>query len=298
MTCSSKPIDKMDFKAKPKRTVEEEEFKPKKPFSAKANPGQAQPQPQPAATAPADPAAPPGPDNPDVFTPTMPSGPGIQDGPTTYEKLSQAQASLSEGNLEKAAEAATRAIELQPRNRRAYETLAAANRMMRNYKQLAYVADEGLKTFPNDVDLLKNKAFALNKGKDYQSAMETADKALAVNPTDPAAHALKAYALGMTGDTEGMIAELKTAAALDLDFEPLLLAAQKAAPGGEPFVMPGDTREVAVKKQARPKGEGPPLQGLIIFGGMILFLLVILGVLALTMLKKGPEAPPADGTGT
>ncbi|MDD5655958.1 MAG: hypothetical protein PHF00_01730 [Elusimicrobia bacterium] len=205
-------------------------------------------------------------------------GPGIREEASTYERLVAARELLAEGKPAEAAQSAARAVELQPRNRQAYDVLAAANRALGNYSQLLYVAELGLKTFPNDPDLLKNKVFALNKKRDYAAALTAADRALAVHATDAALHALRAYALGQSGDREGMLKALETAAALDPGLESLRLEARDST-GGDPFTMPGDRRAPPVSA-ARVKPPRPPLKGLLILGGLIVLLLVMLGLLA------------------
>ena len=280
MTCGEKPISRMEYQKRPSRPdLAETNIVPKKPSGAQANP---------------DRSAPSGEAVPAQVVSAGPAGPGIREEPTTYDKLMEAQSLLTQGRPAEAAAAARRAVELQPRNRRAYDALAAAYRQLRSYKQVIYVADLGLKTFPNDADLLQNKIFALNKEKDFKAALKAADQALAVYATDPLLHALRAFALGRSGDREGMRQALGIAAALDPSFEPLLREAQKAPPDGEPFLMPGDARE-PTQKAARLKTEGPQLQGLIIFGGLIVLLLVILGLLGTGLMSQGPgEAPPED----
>ena len=296
MTCGEKAIDKMDFKKKAEKPEAEkkDDLKPK-PFSARTGPAAPQPgQPQAgAANPPEGSAPPPGEALPSEVVGSGPAGPGIRDEATTYDKLEESRSLLAQGKPAEAAEAARRAVELQPRNRQAYETLAESDRQLRNYKQALYDAEQGLKTFPNDADLLKNKIFALNKEGDFKAALETAEKALTLHSTDAVLLALKAYAMGRLGDREGMLKELVTAAALDPNFEPLLLQARAAA-GGEPFLMPGDSRE-APRQAPQPKRSRPSTQGLAIFGGLIVLLLLILGLLATSLFKKGSGEPPPEG---
>ncbi|MDD5630159.1 MAG: tetratricopeptide repeat protein, partial [Elusimicrobia bacterium] len=229
-----------------------------------------------------------------------PSAPGVLEQPSTYDKLLESQSLLSQGKPAEAAAAARRAIELQPRNQRAFDAWAEATRELRNYDQLLVISDRGLQAFPKDVDLIKNKVFALNKKKDYAAAISAADQGLGLYSTDATLLSLKAYAQERNGDREGMIKTLETVFALDPTFEPLLLDA-RASKDGEPFLMPGDSKE-APRKAVPARGERRPVAGLLIFGGLI-FLLVLLGVLAVLGVFKhsepaaaaepGPE-PPAE----
>ncbi|MFA6003392.1 MAG: hypothetical protein WC881_04925 [Elusimicrobiota bacterium] len=217
------------------------------------------------------------------------AGGGIQDGPTSFDKLSEAQSWLSQGKPAEAALAARRAIELQPRNRRAYDALATAYRLLRDYKQALYAADLGLKAFPNDAELLKTKLFALNKQKDFSAALAAAEQGLSVNATDALLYVFKAYAQGGSGDTDGMLASLQTAAALDPNLEGVLLQARRDG-SGEPFIMPGD-----IPPQARPQpgrfSARAPGKRVLVVSGLLLCLLALFVLLALSGGKKGPRSP-------
>ncbi|MCX5797628.1 MAG: hypothetical protein NTY77_19225 [Elusimicrobia bacterium] len=305
LTCGEKPIDKMDFKKKPQKDVEEESanLKPK-PFSGKANapPDQRQQQPQQQSLqgtqgSGLDTGGLPDENIPSQVISAPPSGPGVLDQPTPYDKLMESQSLLSQGKPAEAAAAARRAAELQPNNSRAFDAWAEATRELRNYDQLLAISERGLKSFPKDLDLLKNKIFALNKKKDYAAAIATADQALALYATDATLLTLKAYAQGRSGDHDGMVKTLETAFALDPTFEPLLLEA-RASKDGEPFLMPGDAKEAP--RQAVPvKRERAPVTGLLIFGGLLLLLAVLAALALLGVFKRGeaaaepgPEPPP------
>lgn len=219
----------------------------------------------------------------------VPARGAVLDGPTSFDKLNEAQSWLSQGRPAEAAIAARRAIELQPRNRRAYDALATAYRLMRDYKQVLYVTNAGLETFPNDAELLKSKIFALNKEKDFPAALAAAEQALRANATDGLLHALKAYAQGGGGDPQAMLASLQTAAALDPNLEELLLEARKGG-GSEPFVMPGDIRPQDQPRPGRSAVRLPSGRTLIV-SGLILCLLVLFALLAAGGGQKGPPAP-------
>jgi tetratricopeptide (TPR) repeat protein len=218
-----------------------------------------------------------------------PAGPGVQDQPTTYDKLMESQSLLAQGKPAEAAQAARRAVELQPRNRQAFDAWAEASRQLRGYDQVLAISQRGLQAFPNDLDLLRNKVFALNKKQDYKAALAAADQALALYATDATLLSLKAYALGRSGDHDGMVQALQTAAALDPSFEPLLLQARDSK-DGEPFLMPGDSQE-APRAAGRVKRAGRPLARLLIFGALIA-LLVVVALLAVTGVFKRGEPPP------
>ena len=284
LTCGAKPIDDMDLKKRPQREPEEQSENIKlKTVPAPAASGQG-----------AAAGGTTGETTPSQVIEAAPAGPSLQDQPTTYDKLLEAQSWLAQGRPSEAAEAARRAVELQPHNRRAFDALAESYRQLRNYPQLLYVAELGLQTFPNDPDLLKNKVFALIKSKDYTAALATAEQALMLHTTDPVLLALKAYALGRSGDRGGMIKALETAAALDPNLEPLLLDARRSAPDGEPFLLPGDSRE-ASRPSPAPRRSGPALFGLAAFGGLIVLLLFIFGLLITNLCKKErPGPPPAE----
>jgi tetratricopeptide (TPR) repeat protein len=298
MTCGSKAIDGKDYKERPDeeaQKTEKTDLKPK-PFSGKANEPQGQ-QPQQREGQPGVSrdglvtGGLPGENIPSDVITAPPSAPGVQDQPTSFDRLSEAQRLLALGKPAEAALAAREAVRLQPRNRRAFDAWAEACRELRDYDAVMAVTGLGLKTFPNDADLLKNRVFALNKKKDYAAAVALADEALVLHATDAALLALKAYALGRSGDQEGMVRTLETAAALDPNFEPLLLDA-RASKDGEPFLMPGDMKEEP--KPGMPvKRERAPVTGLLIFGGLIV-LLGILAALILTGVFKHSEEPPAS----
>ncbi len=298
LTCGEKPIDKMDFKKKPQKDEEEEKdnLKPK-PFSGRANGHQDQQQQQQPALqgqkeSGLETGGLPAENIPSQVISSPPAGPGVQDQPTTYDKLTESQSLLAHGKLAEAAAAARRAVELQPKNRQAFDAWAEASRQLRSYDQALAISERGLQSFPNDLDLLKNKIFALNKKKDYMAAITAADRALALYATDAALLALKAYALGRSGDHEGMIKALETAFALDPSFEPLLIDARKSK-DGEPFLMPGDRKEEPL--QSVPvKRESSSLTGLIIFGGLIT-LLIIVALLTVTGVFKSDEAVATPG---
>ncbi len=299
LTCGTKAIDGKEYKERPDpegKKKEKTDLKPK-PFSGKANeqPGQQPQQPtqdglgvsreglltggMPGENIPAN-----------VIT-APPTAPGLQDQPTTFDKLQEAQRWLAQGKPAEAALAAREAVRLQPRNRRAYDAWAEASRELRDYDAVLAVTELGLKTFPDDPDLLKNRIFALNKKKDYAAAIALADEALLLHSTDAALLALKAYALGRSGDKEGMVKALETAAALDPNFEPLLMDA-RASTDGEPFLMPGDFKEAPRQGGIPAPKQKLPMTGLLIFGGLIV-LLGILAALILTGAFKHSEEPPA-----
>jgi tetratricopeptide (TPR) repeat protein len=295
LTCGTKPIDGMDIQKKPQKNTEEDDsgLKPKT-LTGKANGPKTQP-PQPQAGVEGQPGdhldtggLPPENDISGVVN--APKAGGILDQPTSYDKLQESQSLLATGKLDEAADAARAAIALQPGNRRAYDALAEATRQLRNYDQVLDIAERGLKSFPNDLDLLRNKIFALNKKKDYKTAMAVADQALALYATDATLMALKAYALGRSGDHDGMVKALETAFALDPSFEPLLIDA-RSSKDGEPFLMPGDSKEEP-RKGIPIKREGGSLNGFIIFGGLIALLLVA-ALLAVTGVFKRGEAGAA-----
>ncbi|MBI5239244.1 MAG: hypothetical protein HY926_02120 [Elusimicrobia bacterium] len=294
MTCGTKAIDGKDLKARPQQEEKQDKtpLKPK-PLSGQANAPQQQPG-QPGQPGPSreglEQAPLPAENLPSEVITAPPKAPGVLDQPTTYDKLQEAQHLLALGKPAEAALAAREAVALQPRNRRAYDAWAEASRTLRNYDAVMAVTELGLKAFPDDPDLLKNRIFALNKKKDYAAAIALADQALATYATDPALLALKAYALGRSGDQSGMVKALETAAALDPNFEPLLMDARKST-DGEPFLMPGDLKEEP--KAGIPAGrQKAPVTGLLIFGGLIV-LLGLLAVLVLTGALKRGEEPPA-----
>jgi tetratricopeptide (TPR) repeat protein len=261
LTCGEKPIDKLDFKKKPQKGAEEEKdnLKPK-PFSGNANgaPGQ-QPSsaPQAQANSGRESGGLPAENTPSQVISDPSGGPGIMDQPTTYDKLMESQSLLSQGKPAEAAEAARRAVELQPGNRRAFDAWAEAARQLRGYDQVLAISERGLQSFPNDLDLLRSKVFALNKKGDYKAALAAADQALALYATDATLLALKAYALGRSGDHDGMVKALETAFALDPSFEQLLLDA-RGSKDGEPFLMPGDSKEAP---RSRPGAGSAPWPG-------------------------------------
>ncbi len=284
LTCGAKPIDDMDLKKRPQREPEEPSENIKlKIFPTPAASGQG-----------AAAGGTTGETTPSQIIDAAPTGPSLQDQPTTYDKLLEAQSWLAQGRPSEAAAAAQRAVELQPHNRRAFDALAESYRQLRNYPQLLYVAEFGLRTFPNDPDLLKNKVFALIKSKDYPAALATAEQALVLHTTDPVLLALKAYALGRSSDRGGMIKALETAAALDPNLEPLLLDARRSTPDSEPFLLPGDSRK-ASRPAPAPRRSGPAFFGLVAFGGLIVLLLFIFGLLITNLYKKErPGPPPAE----
>jgi tetratricopeptide (TPR) repeat protein len=222
----------------------------------------------------------------------VPNGPSFQDQPTSYDKTVESQSLLSQGKLAEAADAARLAVELQPNNRRAFDAWAEATRQLRNYDQALAIAERGLQAFPNDLDLLRNKIFALNKKKDYKAAIAAADQALGFYTTDATLLALKAYALGCSGDHDGMVKAMETAFAFDPSFESLLNDA-RGSKGGEPFLMPGDTRAAPRKGIPAPRKSGS-MTGFIIFSWLIA-LLVIGALLAVTGVFKRGEAEVAPG---
>jgi tetratricopeptide (TPR) repeat protein len=295
LTCGAKAIDNMDIKAIKQAPDKEDksDLKPK-PFSGKSNGPQKQPQ---------DPQPQPGVSKEGLVTGGMPAennaaqvisaaptGPGIQDQATPYDKTMEAQSLLAQGKPGEAVDAARAAIALQP-NRRAYDALAEATRTLHDNEQLLAVSEQGLKSFPNDLDLLRNKVFALNKKQDYAAAIAAADQALALYATDATLMALKAYALGRSGDHDGMVKALETAFALDPSFEPLLMDA-RSSKGGEPFLMPGDSKEEPRKGIPAPRMSGS-MARFLIFGGLIA-LLVIVALLAVTgVFKRGEAETPA-----
>ncbi len=253
LTCGEKPISKRSYKKLPSRQLKTET----PPAAGEALPSE--------------------------VIGAGPTGPGLVEGPSSYDKLQEAQSFLAQNKPAEAAEAARRAIELQPLNRRAYDALAEADRRLRNYTEVLYVVETGLRSFPNDIDLLKNKIFCLNKAKDWKAALQTCDQALAVDTTDPVLYALKAFALGSSGEREGMLKALATASALDPSFEPLQTAAQKAAAGQEPFLMPGDSPQPIQKKSPL---KSQRTRGLMILGGLIALFILIVSLLGVKLFAK------------
>ena len=301
MTCGEKAINNKDFQAKPddSEKTEKTDLKPK-PFSGKAN-GPQEPQPPPPqpegslqgqSGSGLETGGLPAENIPSQVITASPSGPALRDQPTTYDKLMESQSLLAEGKLVEAADAARRAVELQPKNRRAFGAWAEATRQMRNYDAVLSVTDLGLKSFPNDLDLLKNKIFALNKKKDYAAAIALADQALALYATDATLLTLKAYALGRSGDHDGMVKALETACALDPNFEPLLMDARKSK-DGEPFIMPGDSKEEP-KTGIPVKRERAPINGLLIFGGLLVLLGILAALAVLGVFKRSEPEPPSE----
>ncbi|MFA6316551.1 MAG: protein kinase, partial [Elusimicrobiota bacterium] len=206
------------------------------------------------------------------------------------QATSAAEAKFGSGDFREAARLAGEAIEANPYNPRAFLVRGLALREKKQCRAAAADADAGLALKPNDMSLLKLRADSLNCAKDYKNALETAEIILSFNPTDAGATVMKAWALRGLGDREGMLAELKKAAALDLRFEYTLASAERMKDDPEAFfLLPGQLppeKEAAGKKGA---GLGKGARLLIAVGfGFLTFVGIMMGILQWVRSRSAP----------
>lgn len=201
---------------------------------------------------------------------------------------SQAAQALMMRDFQRARDYAVRSSELTAANPDAWRLRAMADGHLKDYKQAIKDADEGLKLYPRDKQLLNIKAFSQNKAKDCKGALVTADAALAADANDGAAWMNRAYALAGAGDRQGMLDALRKAAALDPRYAGALEAAMKIDPSLDPasLFLDDDGRAAAA-----PAKKGIPRAWLLaaLAAGALFTLAGFYGVT-----RRSEPEPPAD----
>ena len=79
------------------------------------------------------------------------------------------------------------------------------------YQDAIQTINQGLATYPTDVNLLNNKGYAFYKLGDYQNAVTSYDQALAIDSTQNRTWINKGDALYQMGDYQGAVAAYTTA---------------------------------------------------------------------------------------
>jgi tetratricopeptide (TPR) repeat protein len=79
------------------------------------------------------------------------------------------------------------------------------------YQDAIQTINQGLATYPNDVNLLNNKGYAFYKLGDYQNAVASYNQALAIDSTQNRTWINKGDALYQMGDYQGAVAAYTTA---------------------------------------------------------------------------------------
>ncbi|MBI3565580.1 MAG: protein kinase [Elusimicrobia bacterium] len=201
-----------------------------------------------------------------------------------------AKRALTLGDLRGAAEAARRAIAMNPANAAAYSLAAVANIRLKDYAAALAAAESGLKVAPNSAALHDFKAFALNGLKDRRGALAAADRALELKRNDPVAYFNRAVALYGLGDRDGSLTALKSAAALDPKFLPALNEALRLPTDADLlYLFPGD----APAPEAAPESAAGARPAWLLLGGGVLVGLLIAGLaLALTRRPAPSRAAP------
>ncbi len=185
------------------------------------------------------------------------------------------------GDYNAAIARATRAIELDARNAMAYYLRAAAYSRQARYDLASRDAMAGLRLAPRSKPLLITRAFSSNRTKDYKDAMAAANAALELDPRSADAFANRAYAIGALGDRNGMIEQLKQAAALDARYKKSLDSALQMPQDSDLlFLFPGEAlpSKGAGGASASAGAKGKRF-GMVAIGSLIGGLLLALGFL-------------------
>jgi tetratricopeptide (TPR) repeat protein len=134
-------------------------------------------------------------------------------GEALQRQFETAKASLASGNLDQAESDFRRTIALGLRQ------LGNLSISEDRFKQATQLLDEALKLTPDDADLQVEAGIAWFRRGDPKRATELVESVLAAHPDSARAHNVLGRIALFKGDTEGSIAELKKAVALQDDFE-------------------------------------------------------------------------------
>ncbi len=187
----------------------------------------------------------------------------------------QARSAFAMGDYKSTLDLASRSLASDPSNPMAHYLRAMAFGRQGDWKSAAEAAAKALELSPKNSSLLAIRATALNREKNYKEALAAANLALEVNPRDAWAYANRAMALGGMGDRDGMLDNLRQAAALDPAFQAALDSALQVPQNNDMlFLFPGET---APKKDAAPAGGGRGksfgiMAGAAAMGGLLLAL--------------------------
>ncbi|MDX6770646.1 MAG: protein kinase [Elusimicrobiota bacterium] len=187
----------------------------------------------------------------------------------------QARSAFAMGDYQATLDLAARSLASDPTNPMAHYLRSMALRQKGDWRGAAEAAAEGLKHAPKNSALLAAQATALNRSKQYKDALAAANLALEVNPRDPWAFANRAMALGGLGDKQGMLDNLRQAAAIDPSFQASLDSALQTPQDADMlFLFPGESapqKKGAAAAPGRTKSFGV-LAGAAALGGLLLAL--------------------------
>ena len=120
-----------------------------------------------------------------------------------------------------AVDQADKALALDPQNATARYYRATANGLIGRYGDAVKDATEGLAFAPADHHLLDARAWAYNRIGRLADSIADSNRALELAPKDAYAFANRGYSHELRGDYEAMLRDLKAAAALNAQFEPV-----------------------------------------------------------------------------
>lgn len=131
------------------------------------------------------------------------------------------------------------ALDLDPKNRDAWDMLAEISNKTGNYEGALRAAEEALKLNANDARALRAKSYAEFMRGDYRAAFADADRAVKLDPSNGLGYLYRAMAEEKLGDKAQALADYRTAVRLDPTLQPLAAEGLKRLGGdGAPRAAP------------------------------------------------------------
>lgn len=192
-----------------------------------------------------------------------------------------------------AKEAASRALEEDPGNVRAYGHRAMANNRLGLYEEARKDADEGLRLSPKDTPSLLNRAFAFNRLREYSPALGDSESVLERERRNVFAHLMKAYAHEGLHEREAMMSSLRAAASLSDAYAPMYQKALQV-PGSQDALFLFERDLMPASAPAAPRRGRWPL---FLLAGAAAAVLACLAYLAGAASAREVQIPPPAAEG-
>ncbi len=216
--------------------------------------------------------------------------PGTDARPAAASRLTAAAGSkLTVKDYWGALDQADKALALDPQNATARYFRATANGLIGRYGEAIKDATEGLAFSPGDHHLLDARAWAYNRVGRMADAIADSNHALEIDPKDAYAFANRGYASELRGDYEAMARDLKAAAALNPQFDPVYRDAARR----HGLAVDGAPAKTAGPRLPLPRGRSFMLVlGFSLVGGILIALgLTQVGAVA----REARKAPAPSG---
>ncbi len=185
------------------------------------------------------------------------SGRGLPGAQERSAELAKAAVSkLAVSDFAGSKEAASRALEEDPRNTQAFALRAMANNRLGLYEEARRDADEALLLSPKDTPSLLSRSLAFNRLKKHSPALEDSESVLERERRNVFAYLMKAYAHEGLHSREWMLSSLRAASSLSAAYEPLYKKALQI-PTNQDALFLFERDLLPASPPAAPKGRWP-----------------------------------------